>query len=266
MSAPRAGFTGPQFYDECLGPLVFEPFAAHLLQRLPHVGPGRVLELACGTGALTGPLRRRLPAATALLATDLSPAMLEYAREQLRAVQGIEWRIADMLALPFEDGAFTAAACAFGMMFPPDRELAMREARRVLAPGAPFVFSVWDGIENNPHCQAVCDTMESRFPGDPEMRFRVPYEMNDVIALRRMLDTAGFVDTQIETVRHPIEDVDPRRIATGLLLGTPRSGLITQRGVDVHEVVNLATAELARRGGHPYQGHAQALLVSARAS
>src|SRR4051812_40705661 len=109
MSAPQPGFTGPQFYDECQGPLVFEPFALHLLRRLADIRSGQVLELACGTGALTAPLRRRLPATATLVASDLSPAMLDYARERHRALQGIEWRIADMLALPFEDVAFAAA-------------------------------------------------------------------------------------------------------------------------------------------------------------
>ena len=265
MSATPA-FTGPQFYDECLGPLTFGPFAALLAQRLPTVTQGQVLELACGTGALTAPLRRQLPASVELVATDLSPAMLDYARTRLAALEGVDWRIADMLALPFADASFAAAACAFGMMFPPDRQAALAEARRVLAAGAPFVFSVWDGIANNPHCLAVSSAMENRFPGDPEMHFHVPYDMNDVERLRQMLAAARFVDVRIECVRLPLAVADPGRIATGLVLGTPRSGLITQRGVALQEVVDLATAELVRTGGRPYQGQAQALLVSARAA
>lgn len=264
--ATSVSFTGPQFYDEILGPLTFGPFAAELVRRLPPVPRGTLLELACGTGAVTRLLRRQLPDAVDLVATDLSPAMLEYARTRTDAMGGIAWHIADMTALPFESGAFNAAVCGFGLMFPPDRQRALIETRRVLAPGAPLVFSVWDGLANNPHGQAVAAALEARFPGDAEMRFPTPYDMNDVDRLQQMLAAARFGEVRMESKRLPIAGADPARFAAGLVLGTPRAALITQRGVDVHEVVALVGRELARAGGSPYIGHAQALLVTARAA
>jgi SAM-dependent methyltransferase len=264
--AANVSFTGPQFYDEILGPLNFGPFAAELVRRLPPVQRGAVLELACGTGAVTRLLRRQLPDAVDLVATDLSATMLEYARARLDAMCGITWRLADMLALPFEDGAFTGAVCGFGVMFPADPQAALKETRRVLTTGAPLAFSVWDGIANNPHGLAVARAIEARFPGDARMRFHTPYEMNDEADLQRMLAGAGFAEVRIESKRLPIAGADPARFAAGLILGTPRASLITERGVDVHEVVALAGKELARMGGSPYNGFAQALLVSARAA
>ena len=265
-AAPQASFTGPRYYDEYLGPVTFGPFAEELVRRMPAVPRGSVLEVACGTGALTGPLRRQLPPAVELVATDLSPAMLDYARAKLAGVAGIAWRGADMLALPFADGAFAAAASGFGMMFPPDRQGALREVRRVLAAGAPFLFSVWDGLADNTHALANAQVVESLFPGDPEMRFRTPYDMNDPEVLRGMLATAGFGDVRIERQRLAITGADPRQLAAGQILGTPRSALLAQRGVDPQEVIARVAEALTRSGGDPYQGHAQALLVSARAA
>jgi ubiquinone/menaquinone biosynthesis C-methylase UbiE len=48
-------FTGsiPQFYDTHLVPLIFEPYAADLAERLAARVPDRVLELAAGTGVVT---------------------------------------------------------------------------------------------------------------------------------------------------------------------------------------------------------------------
>ena len=264
MVASNAGFIGPQYYDEFLKPSIFGPFAAELERRLPALDSGAVLELACGTGALTRLLRQRLPEAVELTATDLSLAMLDYARKQLADLPGITWQAADMLALPFPDGAFAAAACGFGLMFPPDRQQALREARRVLADGAPFVFSVWDGIENNTHALANAQVVEALFPDDAEMRFRTPYDMNDQAQLREMLAAAGFDTLQIESIRRPIVGADPQRLATGQILGTPRSQLLVQRGADLQEVIGRVAAALRRSGGDPYQGHAQALLVRAR--
>ena len=89
-----ASFSGsiPEFYDKCLGPAWFDVFAADLAQRLPAKPPGDVLEIACGTGVMTGRLRERLDSTVRLTATDLSKAMLDYARGKLSERRDIEWR------------------------------------------------------------------------------------------------------------------------------------------------------------------------------
>src|SRR5215207_10404086 len=108
MVSASASFTGPQYYNDCLGPIWFDPFAADLVQRLPQRPPGDVLEIACGTGLITKRLRERLSPSVRLVATDLSKAMLDYAREKLDGREGIDWREADALKLPFDDGKFGA--------------------------------------------------------------------------------------------------------------------------------------------------------------
>ncbi|HEX5129099.1 MAG TPA: class I SAM-dependent methyltransferase, partial [Usitatibacter sp.] len=83
MSTPpdlQRAFTGeiPRYYDECLGPAWFGRIAADLAGRLPVDPGGDVLELACGTGRQTRPLRERLDPRRRLVATDLNRAMLDY--------------------------------------------------------------------------------------------------------------------------------------------------------------------------------------------
>ena len=77
MVSASATFSGPQYYNNCLGPLWFESFAADLVQRLPKHPTGDVLEIACGTGLVTRRLRDRLKPSVRLAATDLSKAMLD---------------------------------------------------------------------------------------------------------------------------------------------------------------------------------------------
>lgn len=265
MVSASATFSGPQYYDRHLGPIQFDPFAAELAGRMPPRPPGDVLEIACGTGLVTKRLRERLDPALRLTATDLSAAMLDYAKAQLGARDDIEWREADALKLPFADGAFGAVVCGFGIMFVPDRQAMLREARRVLVDGGMLLFSVWDRIEENPHALASAAVVEGMFPGDAEMRFRVPYEMHDPALLRLLLAGARFRDARIETKRIPFAGADPRDIATGQMRGTPRSALIEKKGVPLELVIEKVAAELARRGGNPYRGHAQGLLVQALA-
>jgi SAM-dependent methyltransferase len=264
MHHPAQGFTGPRSYDEEIGPYTFGPFAHELAACLPEGFEGDVLEMACGTGLVTRALRRRMAPGARLVATDLSPAMLAYAREQLRD-QAIEWREADALRLPFHDNAFDALVCGFGLMFLPDRAAALREWRRLLREGGRLMLTVWDRIEDNPHALAFVQLIESMVPGDPEMKFRTPYELADAAALDRLLAEAGFEKRRIETRRIPIRDADPARMASGQIRGTPRAALITAKGMAIDDVVARVARALAEQGGDPYEGYCQALLVQAEA-
>lgn len=268
MADMKASFTGsiPEYYDSCLGPAWFDAFAEDLAQRLPAKPPGDVLEIACGTGLMTRRLRARLDPSVRLTATDLSQAMLDYARGKLADRRGIEWREADALKLPFADGAFGAVVCAFGVMFVPDRQAAFREARRVLKPGGVFLFDVWDRIEENPCAAVNAQVVESLFPGDPELRFRIPFEMHDPALLRELLAGARFRETRLENKRIQIDRVSARTVATGQIRGTPRSLLIEKRGVALEEVVDKVSAALAKMGGaDPLRASANAIMVEASA-
>ncbi len=265
MPISSVTFNAPRAYDEQLAPVTFGPFARELVARVPADCAGPVLELACGTGAVTRLLRARLPRSTELVATDLSPAMLDYARTRAGGAAGIRWQAADLQQLPFDDASFSTIVCGFGFMFAPDRPRAFGEARRVLATGGRLFFSVWDRIEENPHALANARVVEALFPGDPQMKFRLPYELHDEGVLRELLASARFGEAAIETVRIPITGVDPHALADGQVRGTPRSALLLERGVALEGVIEATAAQLARAGGNPYSGHAQAKLVEATA-
>ena len=66
-------------------------------------------------------------------------------------------------ALPFEDGAFDALVCQFGVMFFPDKDKAYRETYRVLSPGGCYHFNVWDSFEFNPFARVVHETVAGFF-------------------------------------------------------------------------------------------------------
>ena len=162
MVDTRANYSGtiPEYYDGCLGPAWFDAFGADLAQRLPGRWAGDVLEIACGTGLVTRRLRERIDAARRLVASDISPAMLDYARNKLIDCKGIEWREADAASLPFDAGEFSAVVCAFGVMFVPDKRAVFREVRRVLKGGGTVLFNVWDRIEENPAAAINAEIIE----------------------------------------------------------------------------------------------------------
>ena len=140
------GGSVPKIYDTYLVPLIFEPYAADLAQRLASVSPRRLLEVAAGTGVVTRALAAALPDTTTIVATDLNQAMLDEAAARGTA-RPVQWRQADAMQLPFADASFDAVVCQFGVMFFPDKPIAFSEARRVLEPGGLFIFNVWDRID-----------------------------------------------------------------------------------------------------------------------
>ena len=76
-----------------------------------------VLELACGTGIVTGRLFERLGPKAKLVATDLNDSMLHYAAAKLGSETSVEWKEADATDLPFLDRSFDAVVCQFGLIF-----------------------------------------------------------------------------------------------------------------------------------------------------
>lgn len=266
-ATPVFGGSIPEYYDRITGEAQFEVFGADMARRLPAKPPGDVLEVACGTGRVTRQLRERLDPGVRLVATDISAAMLAYARSKHAGVSGVDWREADACKLPFPDGAFGALVCAFGVMFVPDKEAAFREARRVLREGGTFLFNAWDGLENNAHGQAAAEVLESLFPGDPALKFgAIPYQFNDRTRIAQMLGAARLRQEAAEMVRIACACPSAREFATGQLRGTPRSMLLQERGLSVDEVIDKMAAALAKIGGdRPFRYTAQALVVEARA-
>src|SRR5258706_10777379 len=120
MSSPDTDkvFTGSisKLYETHLVPLIFEPYAADLVNRLAPRSLSRVLEIAAGTGVVTRALASVLPESVSIVATDLNPSMLEEAAA-LGTRRPVEWRQADAMRLPFTDRAFDAVLCQFGAMF-----------------------------------------------------------------------------------------------------------------------------------------------------
>ena len=263
-------FTGSvaQFYERYMVPLIFEPYAVDLAQRVARAAPRRVLELAAGTGVVTRHLAVMLDPAVELVATDLNPAMIEEAA-RIGTARPVTWRQADAMQLPFENTQFDAVACQFGAMFFPDRPHAFAEARRVLRPGGLFAFNVWGPIARNEFADAVTDALATLFPADPpRFMVRTPHGYNDVARIAQDIAGAGFKATpNIEPVAFTSAAASPGIAAMAYCQGTPLRGEIEARepgGLD--RATRACEAELARRFGNgPVEGRIEALVVTVTA-
>jgi SAM-dependent methyltransferase len=260
-------FTGsiPNLYETYLVPLIFEPYAADLVNRLASSSLTRVLEIAAGTGVVTRTLASVLPESVSIVATDLNQPMLDQAAA-LGTKRPVEWRQADAMQLPFRDGTFDAVVCQFGVMFFPDKSRAFSEARRVLSSGGVFIFNVWDRIEENEFAHTVTTALESLFPKDPP-RFlaRIPHGYYNRPTIERDLANGGFTASpQITTVAARSRAKSSRVPAIAYCQGTPLRNEIEARDASrLGEATDIAAEAIAQRFGRgTVDGKIQAHIVT----
>jgi len=252
-------------YESHLVPLIFAPYAADLARRLAARPVTRVLEIAAGTGVVTRALASALPPNVSIVATDLNQPMLDHAAT-LPIARPVEWRQADAMQLPFDDGAFDAVVCQFGVMFFPDRAKAYAEARRVLRPGGVFLFNAWDRIEENEFADTVTAALAGLFPADPP-RFlaRTPHGYHNRTVIEQDLARGGFsARPQIATVTQRSRASSPRIPAIAYCQGTPlRNEIEARDAARLAEATDIAAEAVAQKFGRgEVDGRIQAHVIT----
>ena len=239
----------PKHYDRYLGPVIFEPFARDIARRLMDRKIQSLLEIACGTGIVTRRLRDTVPLRIQIIATDLNPDMFEFAKPKFRDGENVRWQQADACALPFPDGAFDAVVCQFGLMFVPDKSVAVRESFRVLNRNGFFLFNVWDSFDANPFAEIAHATIGSFFKSDPPKFYEIPFSLYDSELVRELLQGAGFerIESFVEPKRCYANSA--KEFATGLVRGNPVAAEATERGVDPEDLIIAVAKRIAERFG-----------------
>lgn len=272
MDATDKLFSGsiPEIYDRLFVPLIFQPYANDLAERIALTQPETLLETAAGTGVLTRAMVSRLPGKTRIVATDLNQPMLDHAMAKQtqpdRVTAQVTWRQADALALPFGNQEFDVVACQFGAMFFPDKIRGFSEARRVLTPRGHFFFNVWDRIGNNEFADVVTASLAKLFPQDPPMFMaRTPHGYHDAQKIRNELGAAGFTNISAETIDHRSKAASPRDVAVAYCQGTPLRTEIEARDSSALEKATeiVADALAYRFGNGPIDGLIRAHVFTA---
>ena len=258
----------PDLYDSHMVPLIFAAYAEDLAQRVAALAPGRVLEIAAGTGALTRALAPRLPPRAAYTVTDLNQPMLDHAARRQPQAGRLTWLQADAMQLPFDDGSFDVLCCQFGVMFLPEKAAGHAEARRVLRDGGRFLFSTWDRIEANVFAERVTATVSALFPDDPPaFMARTPHGYHDLAQIERDVRAGGFTQVEIVTLPGESRAATAQEVAVAYCQGTPLRAELERRGRGrLEEITERVSADLVREfGTGPVAAPMQAHVVTATA-
>ena len=108
----------------------------------------RLLNVGGSAGAIDNYLANHF---AGVVGTDIDDDAIEHARREFRK-DNLEFRIADALKLPFENGSFDVVVCSHVYEHVPDPDQMFAEIHRVLSPGGVCYFSAGNRLMwNEPH-------------------------------------------------------------------------------------------------------------------
>jgi ubiquinone/menaquinone biosynthesis C-methylase UbiE len=186
---------------------LFGPWSLDLIERVRPQPGERVLDLACGTGAVAREVLKRISPGGTLVGVDINADMLRVASEVIEAREPlVRWQQGSAESLPLPDASFDVALCQQGLQFFPDKQGALRELRRVLKPGGRLALSVWRALEHNPVQHALSKAAAGRL----SQAMTIPFGgLGENGGLERMLEDAGFQSVRVVSVEKLITQPDP---------------------------------------------------------
>jgi SAM-dependent methyltransferase len=187
-----------------------------LWETLVACAPKRVLEVGGGDGWLSARLREELGCKVVLV--DQSERMVHLARER-----GVDARIGDIQALPFDDGSFDTVVAAWMLYHVTDLDRGLSELARVLRPGGRLVANT----NSREHVKELFDLIG--YPQDARhdlfnaengeeslRRHFADVERRDIVAVATVRDRQTLVDYQtslmVETAPVPDDVPLPFRV------------------------------------------------------
>jgi ubiquinone/menaquinone biosynthesis C-methylase UbiE len=191
-AAPSYDRVGESYHDH---------FGARLADAARIEPAMSVLDVACGRGAVLVPAAARVGAAGCVFGVDLSPEMVNRAREAASAAGSdarVDVAVMDAEHLQFEHATFDVALCGFGVFFFPRPEVAVGEMARVVLPGGVVGLSSWADEDER-------WAWDDELLGDLVVTRRAISQPFDRAAdLERLLATAGLGDIRSHEEDHEI--------------------------------------------------------------
>lgn len=185
-----------QFFDHML-----EPFGLAVLDAL-HPTPGEsVLDVGCGYGTTSIAAARRVGRGGRVVGIDISPPMIERARERVRALafDQVSFVVGDAQTHQLDRPVDTVVS-RFGVMFFSDPTAAFANLHAVVRPGGRLAVVCWREPSLNPWMLAPIDAWRPYLadaPPPPVVGAPGPFGFADDARVAEVLDRAGWRNVQI---------------------------------------------------------------------
>lgn len=144
--------------------------ASRTFERLSYmkVKPNAILDAGCGTGLCSRELRS-LFSKSKISAIDIAPGMIELANNKQKLFRKIDYQVADIDDLPYDNNSFDMIFSNLTIQWVPDLTKTFLELNRVLKPGGLLIFSTlgpdtlfelkesWESVDAGKHVNQFID-------------------------------------------------------------------------------------------------------------
>jgi SAM-dependent methyltransferase len=191
--------------------ILLQPVADLLIDRASVKAGERIIDVGCGSGAVSIALAQKVGPSGHVMGIDISGPMLARARQTAPAGLPVDFVLADATVYPFEPASRDLLVSRFGVMFFADPALSFANMRKALKPSGRLAFACWREPRQNPFfmvaLQAVYKHVPKLPPQGPEDPG--PFSFASQARVQRVLGEAGFMGIAME----------PRDLALDVAIG-----------------------------------------------
>jgi len=239
-------------YERYFVPAIGEPIARRLVDAAGPASGGRVLDVACGTGIVARLATEAVGPEGTVAGLDANPAMLDVARNV--SPDRIVWHEAPAENMPIPDAVFDLVLCSLGLQFFPDKDRALRETLRVLAPSGRVVWCTPGPIPSL--FEAIDQALTKHVGPGASMFIRAVFSLHDAVEAQTLMETAGFDAVEVETASVPLRVAPPADFLWQYVRSTPLAAAVA----DLDERARVALeAEVAERSAPFVDGDASVM-------
>ena len=163
---------------------------------LAEISPSdKVLDLACGTGAVSSEIFCHLDKTGLLVGVDMSRTALSIAKKTTYG-PNVNFFEMDAENLGF-NFAFDKILCQYGIMFFPDTARVLKTVRKILRHGGKIVFAVHGLAEEVPYFSSIMSSILKYIPDIRPKDAPTVHRFGNSDNLKKELESAGFSDVSI---------------------------------------------------------------------
>lgn len=185
-------------YDSVLVPILFQPWAARLVEEHQPWEGRRVLDIATGSGIFAQLVAAKVGPDGTVHGIDINTEMLALAKKRCEGIiPEVKFTETAAHSLKIPGDSIDYVVCQQGFQFFPDKDGAAREMYRVLCAGGKAVISTWRSVTECQYFGTICHALNTMDEQEISDMMRLPFDFMPESQLAGHFEEAGFSNVRV---------------------------------------------------------------------